>query len=51
MNRKIALITSASRGLLCNIQLKGPFFLTQRLLPLIADLNGQRLEVSGGMFL
>ena len=71
---------------LCNIQLNGPFFLTQHLLSLIADqgrivnistgltrfalpgfaayaavalllaegggrINGQRLEVSGGLFL
>lgn len=33
---------------LMNIQLKGPFFLTQRLLPLLAD-NGQILNVSTGL--
>ncbi|MBX9913436.1 MAG: SDR family oxidoreductase [Pseudomonadaceae bacterium] len=33
---------------LVNIQLKGPFFLTQQLLPLLAD-NGQILNVSTGL--
>lgn len=33
---------------LCNIQLKGPFFLTQRLLPLIAD-NGRIVNISTGL--
>ncbi|MBH3430987.1 SDR family NAD(P)-dependent oxidoreductase [Pseudomonas alkylphenolica] len=33
---------------LCNIQLKGPFFLTQRLLPLIAD-HGRIVNVSTGL--
>lgn len=33
---------------LCNIQLKGPFFLTQRLLPLIAD-QGRIVNISTGL--
>lgn len=33
---------------LCNIQLKGPFFLTQRLLPLIAD-HGRIVNISTGL--
>lgn len=40
--------TEAQFDQLMNIQLKGPFFLTQKLLPLIAD-SGRILNVSSGL--
>ncbi|WP_442112632.1 SDR family NAD(P)-dependent oxidoreductase [Pseudomonas sp. NUPR-001] len=40
--------TEAQFEQLCNIQLKGPFFLTQRLLPLIAD-HGRIVNISTGL--
>lgn len=40
--------TEAQFDQLCNIQLKGPFFLTQRLLPLIAD-HGRIVNISTGL--
>lgn len=54
--------TEAQFDLLMNVHLKGPFFLTQQLLPLLVNggrilneemgwVNAQRIEASGGMFL
>ena len=45
---RIALVTGASRGLGRNTALKGVYFLTQALLPLIAD-GGRIVNVSSGL--
>ncbi|WP_422422610.1 SDR family NAD(P)-dependent oxidoreductase [Pseudomonas sp. GZD-222] len=48
INAPFSETTEAQFDLLCNIQLKGPFFLTQRVLPLIAD-NGRIVNISTGL--
>ncbi|MEG0860653.1 MAG: SDR family oxidoreductase [Pseudomonas sp.] len=48
INAPFSETTEAQFDQLCNIQLKGPFFLTQRLLPLIAD-NGRIVNISTGL--
>ncbi|TDF82721.1 SDR family NAD(P)-dependent oxidoreductase [Pseudomonas sp. H9] len=48
INAPFSETTEAQFDQLCNIQLKGPFFLTQRLLPLIAD-NGSIVNISTGL--
>ena len=48
INAPFSEATEAQFDLLCKIQLKGPFFLTQRVLPLIAD-NGRVVNISTGL--
>lgn len=48
INAPLAEITEAQFDELMNIQLKGPFFLTQNLLPLIAD-GGRIINISTGL--
>lgn len=48
INAPFSETTEAQFDQLCNIQLKGPFFLTQRLLPLIAD-QGRIVNISTGL--
>ncbi|MDD2057851.1 SDR family oxidoreductase [Pseudomonas sp. GD03860] len=48
INAPFSETTEAQFDQLCNIQLKGPFFLTQHLLPLIAD-QGRVVNISTGL--
>ncbi|MCB8883405.1 SDR family oxidoreductase [Acidisoma cellulosilytica] len=48
MNTPFAEVTEAQFDALCNVHLKGVFFLTQRLLPLIAD-GGRIVNLSSGL--
>ena len=48
LHKPFADTTEAEFDLLMNVHLKGPFFLTQRLLPLLAD-GGRILNVSTGL--
>lgn len=48
INTPIAETTEAQFDQLMNIHLKGPFFLTQKLLPLMAD-NGRIINLSSGL--
>lgn len=48
INAAFSETTEAQFDQLCNIQLKGPFFLTQQLLPLIAD-QGRVVNISTGL--
>ncbi|MCP6582647.1 SDR family oxidoreductase, partial [Klebsiella pneumoniae] len=48
LNVPFAETSEAQFDELMNIQFKGPFFLTQRLLPLLAD-KGRILNVSSGL--
>ena len=48
MHAPFAEIDEAQFDLLMNVHLKGPFFLTQKLLPLIVD-GGRILNISSGL--